>query len=352
MVVGDEVGSDTLTASKQVLRISFTRLMQRAAELREQRAGGPLAMASPARDAPVVPIRAAGGSGRPPLFLLHPVGGSASAYFRLARSLHSDQPVYAIENQAAFNPRARSFDSIEAMASAYLQFVDGTGADPPYVLGGYSMGGMVAFEMARQLTALGKPVALVAIIDTPAAVAPVEASVDGEGLTAQDVVTMATVISGPLGVDLGLDVQELEATTAGRRMDYLIAALRVRRILPPEIDAGLFHKLVAVIKANDLAQRRYRPGCYAGKVALFRAAERFQVLAEEAGRLYEEPSFGWQQLCAQPVHVTTLPGSHLQLLKMPYVAELGASLQSAIDSTIPAGSIGLAVRAATGEDAP
>lgn len=333
MRVGDEAGDDSTAASKQVLRISFARLMQRAAVLQRERSGRPVGVDGAARHSPLVPIRVPNGEDRPPLFLMHPVGGSVMAYFRLARSLHADQPIYAIENQGAFHPSARSFGSIESMASAYLQLIDQCRSGPPYVLGGYSMGGMVAFEMARRLGTQGKHVALVAIIDTPAAVAPVRGGADSDSLTAQEVVTMGTIITGPLGVDLGLNLQELEAAIPNRRIDYLIAALRARRILPPEIDSGLFQKLVATVKANDLAQRRYRPQCYAGEVSVFRAAERSPVLAEEAGPVYDEPAFGWQQFCTKPVRVTAVPGSHLRLMDEPYVQHLGTSLQHAIDQT-------------------
>jgi thioesterase domain-containing protein len=304
--------------------------MERAMELERRRGGRPTPVPG-SLTSPLVPIRPARGGPRPLLVLVHPVGGSITAYHRLARCLDGGQPVYAIENQVAMNPHTHSYSSVETMATDYLNLLAALPTEPRLVLAGYSMGGLVAFEMALQRAAVDDRVGLVIIIDTPAAVAASQVG-QVEEMTAQDVLTMGTVIAGPLGIDLRLDIGRLEAAAPDQRVDQLITALRRHEVLAGDVDIALFHRLVRAIKANDLAQRLYQPRKYAGDVTLVRAEERFDVLADEAGALYDDPMFGWQKYCARPVQLRTAAGSHLRIFDGPYVGSLAAAVQQAVDA--------------------
>src|SRR5205085_751282 len=133
--------------SQQILRLSLNRLTRLADELAEKAKGSPQTPAQAgANHAALVPIQA-GVNGVPPLILIHPVGGSVMAYYHLARHLRPEQPVYAIENQVVFNPQARLYGTITEMAAGYLEAIQPACPSEPYLLGGYSMGGLVAFEM-------------------------------------------------------------------------------------------------------------------------------------------------------------------------------------------------------------
>ena len=110
----------------------------------------------------VVPIQPNGT--KPPLFCIYPSGGGTLVYRTLARHLGTDQPVYGIE-EARFDARTDSLDSIEEMARHCGEAVLATRSSGPYLLAGWSLGGQIAFEMAQQLTARGADVALVTLID-------------------------------------------------------------------------------------------------------------------------------------------------------------------------------------------
>jgi len=75
-----------------------------------------------------------------------------------------NQPFYGIESPG-LEDRQEPDLPLEALASFYLESVRSVQASGPYALGGYSMGGVMAFEMARQLQAQGESVALLAILD-------------------------------------------------------------------------------------------------------------------------------------------------------------------------------------------
>jgi pimeloyl-ACP methyl ester carboxylesterase len=106
----------------------------------------------------LVPLQA-GPPDRRPLFFVHPVGGEVVAYRELARRLPG-QVVYGLQSPG------RPIEDLRGMAALYVEVVRQTQAEGPYRLAGWSMGGVVAFEMARQLTERGERVELLALIDT------------------------------------------------------------------------------------------------------------------------------------------------------------------------------------------
>ena len=110
----------------------------------------------------LVPIRSQGTE--LPLFLVHPVSGDIAYVYRLASHLPANQPVYGLR-AVGLDGLSRPHDTIEAMAAHYVQLIVGQQPDGPYAVGGFSLGGVIAYEMARQLRTLGKTVRLVALID-------------------------------------------------------------------------------------------------------------------------------------------------------------------------------------------
>ena len=102
---------------------------------------------------------------RPPLFLVHAIGGEVLSYLTLARHLGDDQPVYGIRARTEQGPAWCT--SVEEIAATYVQAVK-RAATGPYYIGGYSGGGLIAYEMAQQLLMAGDKVALLAMIDCSA----------------------------------------------------------------------------------------------------------------------------------------------------------------------------------------
>ncbi|ASC73150.1 Non-ribosomal peptide synthetase [Halomicronema hongdechloris C2206] len=100
----------------------------------------------------------------PPFFCVHGLGGNVLYFRQLAQYLGPEYPVYGLQAQG-LNGEDLPYDSIEAMAAAYIEVIRAVQPQGPYLLGGHSFGSMVAFEMAQQLWAQGLPVGLVAILD-------------------------------------------------------------------------------------------------------------------------------------------------------------------------------------------
>jgi thioesterase domain-containing protein/acyl carrier protein len=216
-----------------------------------------------ARREALVPIRA--GGALPPLFLVHPVGGNVLCYAELARQLDPTRPVYGFQSPAFQSPG--HMENVEEMAAHYLEGIRAAWPRGPIYLAGWSMGGVVAFEMARRLAAEGRQPALLAVID---AFAP------GAG----------PALSSP--VDEG-DLRRLFA----RDLEGLGTAVTE--------DPRLFE----IFRANATALQRYAGAGYEGRLTLLRAGE-----TAPAG-----DDLGWSALAAGGAEVLEVPGHHYTLLR-------------------------------------
>ncbi|HEX6865428.1 MAG TPA: thioesterase domain-containing protein, partial [Thermoanaerobaculia bacterium] len=239
-------------------------LEQQAALLRQE---GPLSAGI------LVPLRT--GTGTRPLFLVHAAGGNALCYLDLARRLEIDRPVYGLQSPglAGEVPPGK----VEEMAARYVREVRVAQPEGPYLLGGWSSGGVVAFEMARQLVAAGEEVERVILIDS---LAP-----DGDGELDE------AVLRGLFGVEV-----------------------------PGERDGdGLFE----MFRTHVQAVRSYEPRPLAAPVLLVRGAQ------PPAGRP-DEPSLGWSRFAQDGIEVLRVPGNHHGLLSEPHVGPLSEALRTAL----------------------
>jgi thioesterase domain-containing protein len=150
---------------------------------------------------PLLPLQTLGG--QPALFCVHPIGGGAHGYAAVARALGHEQPVYGLQALGRAAPA-----SLAAMAGDYVASVRRLQPNGPYRLLGHSFGGLVAFEMARQLEALGETVALLALLDTsipePAAQPP-----------ASEAQVARLIEAESLGMTTSLDRERAEAAVRG-----------------------------------------------------------------------------------------------------------------------------------------
>ncbi len=256
---------------------------------------------------PLVPLQTRG-QGRP-LFLVHPVGGNVFCYRDLARSLGSDRPVYGLQAVPDGAPA-----SLESLASFYLEAVREVQPEGPYLLGGWSLGGTIAYEMARQLEGAGEDVALLAMIDVAApAREGGEEPGDGELLVrlAADLVRLS-------GRAPSFGVEVLEGLDREAGLDRLLTLGRAEGILPPDLEAPQLQDLFDVFRRHLRAARGYTPGGYGGCVAFFRAGG-----SMPSGTV--DPTFGWERLADTDLHL--IDGDHYSLLRAPRVETLAGALK-------------------------
>ena len=111
----------------------------------------------------VLPIRADGT--KPPLFCIHPIVGLAWSYSGLAEHLDRDRPIYGLQSPA-FTEDNASYDSVGALAKRYVQEIRGLQPRGPYLLLGWSFGGVLAHAVATQLRAVGEQIAALVLLDS------------------------------------------------------------------------------------------------------------------------------------------------------------------------------------------
>lgn len=237
------------------------------------------------------------GGRRRPFFCVHAIFGSVFPYHNLALSLDREQPFYGLQARG-IDGREDPRDKIETMAAEYVEAVRTVQPRGPYHLGGYSFGGLVAFEMAQQLIRCGERVGLLAVFGAGA-----------PPLLPPDLVELAE-----LGLQYAEDFARLIYNTSvpeQERLAFDFDQLRAgQQVLPP------LHRVAA---ACALAQVRYTARPYAGKVALFVTREQ-QILCKT------DPTLGWWALAAGGVEVVPVAGNHLDTFEEPQVSDLAAKL--------------------------
>jgi acyl transferase domain-containing protein/thioesterase domain-containing protein/acyl carrier protein len=114
----------------------------------------------------LVPLRSTGK--KRPFFCVHPIGGSALCYAPLARALDPERPFFGLKSPMLEDHSVRP-SSIEELATTYLDAIRQVQPAGPYLLGGWSFGGVIATEMARQLKSRGQAAAELVLFDVSAA---------------------------------------------------------------------------------------------------------------------------------------------------------------------------------------
>ncbi len=276
------------------------------------------------------------GQKRPAFFCVHPLAGNVIAFLDLAAAMGEDQPFYALQAPGA-DGRQEPLDRLEDIAALYVEAVRRRQPRGPYRLGGYSFGGVVAFEMARQMYEQGDEIALLAILDTPAPseALPEEAEEKDDLFWLRQIVHMRERF---LDLDLGLGGLEplkeenQEKDQEEERLRRVAGILAQAEVLPADADAALMRRLVRVSRAQYHAYVRYRPaGPYPGRITLLRSEELHPSEASEhLRRAFQDPAMGWGELSPRPVRVIHVPGDHVTLLVRPQVETVAARLREAI----------------------
>jgi amino acid adenylation domain-containing protein len=257
----------------------------------------------------------------PPFFCVHPVGGSPFCYLDLSRRLGPDQPFYGLRARDLTRGGEPHAD-VETMAADYVEAVRAVQPSGPYRLGGWSLGGIVAFEMARQLRARGEGVAALVMFDSYAPELLGDEFHPRAGGTPQEYDD-----ANPLAAEGVLNtLDELCRTgTEGEIKDAFETARRAG-LLPPEVGPREFKRWLRDCRSRIQAARAYVPQPFEGRINLFRPDEG-HVEEVSPGEERLDPVLGWGELAAGGVEVYTVPGTHLGMIQEPHVSALAARLK-------------------------
>ncbi|HEX2223218.1 MAG TPA: thioesterase domain-containing protein, partial [Thermoanaerobaculia bacterium] len=259
---------------------------------------------------PLVKIQT--GGAQTPVFLVHPVGGGVLCYADLARHLGPRVPVYGLESPA-LNGGGESLSTIEAMAERYLAEVRRVQPEGPFRLAGWSLGGLVAFEMARRLEAEGQTVHLGLLDTTP----PGEY---GPASDADLLLGFARDLAAMLGQGIPEPVaEEIRQSDVETGLARLFSLAQEAGLLPPGLDLARIRRLFDLFRANYQAAHLYQGGTYQGP-ALFIEADHTRT---------QEPhrEAVWRQQVAG-LETRILEGNHYDLVRSPLSSEVAALLNA------------------------
>ena len=251
----------------------------------------------------------------PPFFCVHAVGGSVFSYVSLARRLGLTQPFYALQARGlmgAQEPHTR----VEEMATDYIRAIRAVQESGPYVLGGWSMGGLVAFEMACQLQRQGQQVALVALFDSGT---PYLVGFKQENERARQVANFAFHLGLPPGEMENVSEQLLNLDEESQ-LTHLFKLAHRAGVFPKGFNLTQLHHLFKVYRSNNEAVLAYQPRACSVPLVLFRAAE---TMADEL----TDTTYGWSHLAEGSLEIEVVRGNHFTMLDEPHVSLLAQKLR-------------------------
>jgi thioesterase domain-containing protein/malonyl CoA-acyl carrier protein transacylase len=275
---------------------------------------------------PLVVIK--NGGDKTPLFLVHDADGETMLYRGLALHLDPDQTVYGLKPSSKAN-HPILHTHIEEMAAYHIGTIKTVQERGPYLLGGLCAGGLIAFEMARQLERNGDEVAMVALMDAADVVArgkPLRAS--RERLT-----RLAATLEDGKGHSLPQRILGTSVRMLAKARNFTAYVLKNRaamvrdqakmRLFRLHLNRGIrlspFLEHISVRTAYNFARRVYRPATpFAGELVLIRATSG-DGDDEPYTERYVDALLGWGPRTTRGVRVFDVPGGHSSMLQEPNV---------------------------------
>jgi amino acid adenylation domain-containing protein len=248
-----------------------------------------------------------------PLFCIHPVGGNILEYYPFAR-LSLDRPIYGLQALGLDGLQA-PLSQIEEMAAHYINEIETVQPNGPYFLVGYSFGGLVAFEIACQLTSQGKQIGLLALLDNVSPNLP--------------------KVRPSLAQVFGIHLRNLQQLSMNERVKYIKDRIIFRTMYANKENSereflldnwaeSLPLEYLAVMEANLQASKNYTGRIYSGDVTLFRSD--IQPVDQSL-----HLDLGWNNLVGGKLTIKELPGHHTNILKEPHIQLLGRELKLSLD---------------------
>ncbi|WP_400080180.1 amino acid adenylation domain-containing protein [Winogradskyella sp. R77965] len=258
---------------------------------------------------------------KPPLYLVHGADYNILLFQTLAKNLDKDQPVYGLQAKG-LNEIDEPHDSVEDMAAYYISEIIESNPKGPYALAGYSFGGVIAFEMAKQLKAQNREVTTIALLDSY--VYPVyyypnsfkKKYINFKYNIGQIGFMIKTMFSNKHSFNRRIGLI---------KKGFYNAYLRLK--LGKERRHKLLHSWpLKLDEKHNLAFSNYQITPENLEVDLLKVSEDTIYYAHDTKYL------GWKPVALKGVNRHMVPGNHANMFKSPYCEELGSILQNIINN--------------------
>jgi len=255
----------------------------------------------------------AGGPKLSPLIALNPYGtqpvivgvpgarGNAMLYRELVIELGHDYPVYAFQFPA-YDRNAPTYETMQDFARYFIDLITQTIKAERFYIVGASVGGTIAYEMAQQLTAMGRPPLGVVMVDTHFKRGT---SMDGYDIDAQEPDTEHVIADSP--------VSKL------RSFGYRYTMKFKNFFFPSEETLAVKR----VKRQTRRLTRSYVAQPYTGKLIYLTCRED----RKQRGQLEKNAHLGWEQLAPDNFELLDTPGEHALAMAQPYVRDVARQMR-------------------------
>ncbi|KAB8334016.1 amino acid adenylation domain-containing protein [Scytonema tolypothrichoides VB-61278] len=262
----------------------------------------------------LVPIQPLGS--KPPFFCIHPANGDVLCYRPLVLHLGTDQPFYGLKSQG-LDETQPALTRIEDMAALYIKEIQTIQPNGPYFLGGFSIGGIIAYEMAQQLRKQGQEVGLIAMLDSSV-----------PGFTKRSPFRKRIFIHIKNIFQFGPDylIKKLVRWSKWSK-SYITEKYTtfLGRTQPlTETDNYMF-----IVHKQAWETYSFQP--YPGRITLLRTDDNSRDTQEGVVGFQTDPLLGWGNLITGGIDLHNIPGAHSTMLGEPHVRVVAEKLKDCLE---------------------
>ena len=264
----------------------------------------------------LVPIKPSGT--KMPLYIVHGAGLNVLLFNALAMNMDDNQPVFGLQARG-LNGIDEPLDVMEEIAANYIAEIIAQNPEGPYALAGYSLGGTIAYEMARQMIAMGKDVKLLAVFDTYAKQSDKFDPFVKKIFNKVSLIIMQFLYSFVLFANDPKRTIEYKSTVIKRRVIRLFWKVKTE-----EKREGFFAYDNEIDEASAKAKRNYYQKPLNIAVDLFKAKKKTFYMADFK-------YLGWREFALKGVNVHDIPGEHNTIFAPPHDKQFAVELQKCLD---------------------
>ena len=247
------------------------------------------------------------GTSKSNLFIVHPAGGDVFAYYELASRISKDVNVYGLQSEAG----KKDVDSIEEMASNYLQ--DIAAIDGNHFFAGWSMGALVAFEMAFQYKKKTNKERPVIILDQIAPAINIELETYEDEV--DRLVLFASKIEHLVNNKLNISKEILNGKNATERSEIFLKEFKKNNMVPADLQVDQFHGFLEKMIHHNEITTLYKGNNYTGPVTLVKAKESTFISNE----FEDSIDYGWSNYTQKDINIEEVKGNHITMMRHPNI---------------------------------
>lgn len=262
-----------------------------------------------------------------PLFLMHDYSGMGLYFKLLAKHLDSDIPIYGLPGMPLDEPQLRT---IEAMAARIVRIIRTVQPDGPYRIAGWSLGGIVAYEVATQFIGQDQIVEFLGLVDSVSPAIWTGNKGEVRRATSPEGRLLKIFNDETLSAKQRIALEELKRTADGVGVEELLNDCRKSGF--PDILQGFTHteieQFIARLTAHAHAFENYAVRQNSVAMHLFAAEEK---PSDQQNQIIHDPLLGWGLVLPEnQIQLIHVPGSDQSLMNDPQIAILGESLSRAL----------------------